>query len=72
MVTVDVCHHIHTLVFSALSPVPPCALHRVPGGVGETREEEDPDYACKGLAVQLGNSRSHTRLMRESGDHHSN
>ena len=27
-------------------------------GVEETREGEDPDHACKGLAVQLGNPRS--------------
>lgn len=51
-------------------PVPPCVFCSVPGGVGGTREGEDPDCACKGLAVQLGNPRSHTRLRRESGDHH--
>ena len=39
-------------------PVPPCKLHSVPGGVEETREGEDPDHACKGLVVQLGNPRS--------------
>lgn len=51
-------------------PVPPCAPHSVPGGAGQTREAKDPDHACKGLAVQLGNPRSCTRLRRGSGDHH--
>lgn len=47
-------------------PVPPCVLHSVPGGVGGTREGEDPDRACKGLAVPTVNPRSHTLGYGES------